>query len=84
MSSYEEKEKVRSLPCTHEFHQECIDQWFKVRICLPSIIGLGSSEAQCLVCDLYLICTLLEYLVLCGCIRIVYTATPPYPSPIRL
>ncbi|XP_064399565.1 uncharacterized protein LOC135346024 isoform X2 [Halichondria panicea] len=29
MCSYEAKERVRFLPCTHNYHQDCIDQWFK-------------------------------------------------------
>jgi hypothetical protein len=32
---YQEKETVRTLPCGHYFHQECVDQWLLVKDFCP-------------------------------------------------
>ena len=36
MSAFDVGEIVREIPCTHEFHRDCIDKWFKTSIRCPS------------------------------------------------
>jgi len=35
LSAYTEGELMKSLPCFHCFHTDCIEQWFKVSCCCP-------------------------------------------------
>ncbi len=49
MCSYEAKERVRFLPCTHNYHQDCIDQWFKV---CQNCISFYST------CYVYIVCSM--------------------------
>jgi len=36
LSSYTEGEQMKSLPCLHCFHTDCLDQWFKVSCSCPT------------------------------------------------
>ncbi|RDY07302.1 E3 ubiquitin-protein ligase, partial [Mucuna pruriens] len=35
LAKYKDKEEVRQLPCSHMFHQKCVDQWLKITSCCP-------------------------------------------------
>ncbi|KAK4782235.1 hypothetical protein SAY86_016337 [Trapa natans] len=35
LTKYREKEEVRQLPCSHMFHQKCVDQWLRIISCCP-------------------------------------------------
>jgi hypothetical protein len=32
---YEEGETVKTLPCFHKYHKQCIEEWFKVQNFCP-------------------------------------------------
>lgn len=32
MTDFASGEKLRTLPCSHEYHASCIDQWLKVLV----------------------------------------------------
>ncbi|XP_077214563.1 E3 ubiquitin-protein ligase At4g11680-like [Tasmannia lanceolata] len=35
LAKYKDKEEVRQLPCSHLFHQRCVDQWLRIISCCP-------------------------------------------------
>lgn len=35
LAKYKEKEEIRQLPCSHIFHQKCVDQWLRIISCCP-------------------------------------------------
>ncbi|KAJ4980481.1 hypothetical protein NE237_031318 [Protea cynaroides] len=35
LAKYRDKEEIRQLPCTHIFHQRCVDQWLRIISCCP-------------------------------------------------
>ncbi|GAV59652.1 zf-RING_2 domain-containing protein [Cephalotus follicularis] len=35
LAKYKDKEEVRQLPCSHMFHQKCVDHWLKIISCCP-------------------------------------------------
>ncbi len=47
MSLYESNDSVRHLPCTHDFHKDCIDQWFTVSTS-PTLIKVVECVCVCL------------------------------------
>lgn len=40
MCDFENRQLLRVLPCSHEFHAKCVDKWLKVRIVLPVDMGI--------------------------------------------
>ncbi|KAI3687255.1 hypothetical protein L1987_80949 [Smallanthus sonchifolius] len=48
---YEDGDEVRVLPCHHEFHKTCIDEWLKnvhriCPVCRDDVCKSGSSHAK--------------------------------------
>ncbi|KAL8129155.1 hypothetical protein V2J09_018310 [Rumex salicifolius] len=35
LGKYKEKEEIRQLPCSHIFHQKCVDHWLRIISCCP-------------------------------------------------
>ena len=46
LCAYEEGEMMRRLPCNHEFHMKCIDQWLTQRTTCPMCRVALVSENQ--------------------------------------
>lgn len=47
LSSYEENEKLKKLPCKHHFHADCIDEWIRVnRSCPLCMRKLGENQSN--------------------------------------
>lgn len=40
MCDFENRQLLRVLPCSHEFHAKCVDKWLKVRMVLPLDMGI--------------------------------------------
>ncbi|EYU42321.1 hypothetical protein MIMGU_mgv1a0068872mg, partial [Erythranthe guttata] len=48
LSDYEEGDKLRVLPCNHEYHVSCIDKWLKevnrvCPLCRHDVCGAGGE-----------------------------------------
>jgi len=46
MASYEAEELLRTLPCKHEFHAQCIDEWIKVSNRCPMCKDKHMSDSE--------------------------------------
>ena len=43
MSDFEQRQVVRVLPCSHEFHSKCVDKWLKVRSISSFLLSRGKG-----------------------------------------
>eukprot|EP00475_Leptophrys_vorax_P008840 TRINITY_DN1576_c0_g1_i1.p1 TRINITY_DN1576_c0_g1~~TRINITY_DN1576_c0_g1_i1.p1 ORF type:complete len:296 (+),score=57.82 TRINITY_DN1576_c0_g1_i1:172-1059(+) len=50
MADFERGEELRVLPCSHEFHTQCVDRWLKVKkdcpLCRRDIMSPSSQDAS--------------------------------------
>lgn len=63
MCDFENRQLLRVLPCSHEFHAKCVDKWLKVRLVLPLDMGIFGFLNFFYLC--YVFCLFYDRLFFC-------------------